>query len=672
MVDITIDGKHYQVPEDTTVLRAAQAAGIHIPTLCDHKSLIPYGGCRLCLVEVDGFRTLQPSCTLPVADKMVIKTTNENIQAARKMVLTLIFSERNHFCPFCQVSGGDCELQNAAYGEDMTHWPLQPNWQPLEVDASHPYFVIDHNRCILCRRCVRACAEISGNSTLAIEGRGASSFLIADIGVPMGESTCVSCGSCLQVCPTGAIIDRASAYRGLEAQLDHQQTICVGCSVGCGIDVYTRNNHLVRIDGDWNAPVNAGVICKVGRFLPLEAGRERLTSPLIRKDKQLVEASWEEALETVTQRLKPLAGGNGSQVAALVSTRLPAESLFLFKRLFSDGFGSRMITSIEEGQTTAVPAGLADEIGKPFEGKLEALQDADCFVAVGVNLGDNHSVAGFFVKRARSRNANLVTIDPSENPLDDFANCILKPAPGTDVEVMLGLMAAAAQLGMAKTSLSFDIQSTLANAADKTGISAEDFLRTAHAIARSKKPVFIYGKGITARSRRPALEALLDLARLTGALTSDFSGVIGTKGEANSLAAAQYRLEVPFSLNGQQVVYLALGDDQPSARLMQRLEQVPFLVVQASYASELTEQADIVLPVEIWAEQEGHYLNLEGRLQKAVRSLQAPAQVWSNEAVLAELARRLGMESSGSWKEALSARTAPVEIDLQPAEPILA
>jgi formate dehydrogenase major subunit len=672
MVEITIDGKLYQVPEGTTVLRAAQAARIHIPTLCDHKSLIPYGGCRLCLVDVKGFRTLQPSCTLPVEQGMEVQTDSESVRSARKFALSMLFSERNHFCPFCQVSGGDCELQNAAYGEDMTHWPLQPNWQPEQVDASHPYFVIDHNRCILCRRCVRACAELSGNFTLAIEGRGAKSFLIADLGVPMGESTCVSCGSCLQVCPTGTIIDRTSAYRGHEAQLDHQQTICVGCSVGCGIDVYTRDNRLVRIDGDWDAPVNAGVICKIGRFLPLEEERERLTSPRIRKGSQLVEASWEEALQAVTQRLMPLAGSNGSEVAALVSTRLPAESLYLFKQLFSGGFGSHMITSIEEGQTTAVPAGLADEIGKPFEGKLEALRDADCFITVGVNLGDNHPVAGFFVKRARGRNANLVTIDPGENPLDDFANCLLKPAPGTDVEVMQGLMAAIAQLGLAKSPVSFDIQATLLNAAHKSGILAEDFLRTAHVIASTGKPAFIYGKGITARNGRPALEALLDLARLTGALTEDFSNVIGTKGEANSLAAAQYRLEAPFSLNGQQVVYLALGDDRPSARLMRRLEQASFLVVQASYASELTEQADVVLPVEIWAEQEGHYLNLEGRLQKAVRTLKAPAQVWSNEAVLAELARRLGVDTSGDWKEALQARTAPVEIDIQPVESILA
>ena len=130
----------------------------------------------------------------------------------------MLFSERNHFCPFCQVSGGDCELQNSAYDEGMTHWPIQPQWSNFPVDTSHPYYVLDNNRCILCRRCVRACGELVGNFTLAIEERGASNLLIADVGVPLGESTCIKCGTCVQICPTGALIDRTSAYQGLEQE----------------------------------------------------------------------------------------------------------------------------------------------------------------------------------------------------------------------------------------------------------------------------------------------------------------------------------------------------------------------------------------------------------------------------------------------------------------------
>ena len=244
MTKLTINNKPVDVAEGTTVLNAARSAGIEIPTLCEHPHLTPYGGCRLCLVDVEGARTLQPSCTLPVTEGMVVKTDTDKVLAARKFVLTLIFSERNHFCPFCQVSGGDCELQNAAYREGMTHWPLQPNWQPFPVDASHPYIVMENNRCILCRRCVRACGELIGNFTLGFEERGARSLLVADLGVPLGSSSCISCGSCVQVCPTGALIDRWSAYRGKETQVEKTQSVCTGCSIGCGIDVLVRDNNL--------------------------------------------------------------------------------------------------------------------------------------------------------------------------------------------------------------------------------------------------------------------------------------------------------------------------------------------------------------------------------------------------------------------------------------------
>ena len=155
------------------------------------------------------------------------------------------------------------------------------------MDASHPYIILENNRCILCRRCVRACGELIGNFTLGFEERGAKSILVADTGVPLGESTCISCGSCVQVCPTGALIDRWSAYRGKETQVDKTKTICIGCSLGCGIDVLTRNNSLVRIEGDWDAVMNEGVICEVGRFTPMSDKCDRIVTPLIRKKRYI-------------------------------------------------------------------------------------------------------------------------------------------------------------------------------------------------------------------------------------------------------------------------------------------------------------------------------------------------------------------------------------------------
>jgi formate dehydrogenase major subunit len=660
MVNLTIDGKPVQVPDGTTVLQAAQAAGIQIPTLCNHPSLKPFGGCRLCLVEVEGARTLQPSCTLPVNEKMVVLTNTAKVKTARKFVLTLIFSDRNHFCPYCQVSGGDCELQNSALDEGMSHWPFQPSWQRYAVDASNPYYVMDHNRCILCQRCVRACGQLVGNFTLGIEERGASSMLVADTGLPLGESSCVSCGTCVSVCPTGALIERRSSYQGLDVTMNETKSVCVGCSVGCGVTVFTRDNRLVRILGDWDAAINGGVLCKDGRFIPIEEDRERITTPLIKKNGKLQPATWEEALDTLAAKLKPLAGKNGDGVAALASTRLPVEALSLFKQVFSDGLGSAMVTSTEEGQPTAMAATLAEELGKPFEASLEAIKEADCVLAVGVDLAENHMVAGFLVKRNLPNGTRLVVIDPGENGLDAHANLVLKATKGADIDVLKGIQAGLVKLGLYDGGLvgktPAEAEKELAQAAQATGISADDLLAAAGMLGVAEKPVIVYGKGITSKSAIQTLRKLVELGQQAGA------ALLSIKGSANSLAAAQFRLEGPFQMNGHQAAFVALGDDVPSKRLIQRLEKAPFLAVQASYVSRLSAAADVVLPVEMWAEQEGHFLNLEGRLQKTSRALTAPEGVRSNAEVLKELAGKLNLQPDENWEATVCSRTAPVKI----------
>jgi formate dehydrogenase major subunit len=659
MISVTIDGKKLEVPKDTTVLQAAEIAGIEIPTLCNHPHLTPYGGCRLCLVEVEGARTLQTSCTLPVSNGMVVHTNTPRVHEARKFILTMLFSERNHFCMYCQMSGGDCELQNSAYGEDMTHWPLQPDWEPYPVDGSHEYIVLDHNRCILCRRCVRACGELVGNFTLGMSERGSLTMLTADLAVPLGESTCVSCGTCVQVCPTGAIIDRPSAYLGREADVRHVKSTCIGCSVGCGVELVVRDNHLLRIEGDWDAPVNEGILCQIGRFQSLKDERERIATPLVRKNGTLKATTWEEALNYLADKLRPLGGKNGDGIAALASTRLPNEALYLFKQLFAEKFGSEIVTSIEEGMTVDLAGQVAQDIGKPFEGNLEALKSADCVVAVGVDLIENHQVAGFFVKRGLPNGTKLVVIDPFDNGLHELADYTLRPEEGTDYDLLLGMMSAIVSMGLAKsepTNLSNLATHTPEDISQTTGISAEAIRDAAKMIASSQKPAFVYGKGITRQDSPQVLKAMIELARLIGALDADRSAIIGTKGQANSTAAYMYGLAKAFEIDGHQAVYLALGDDKASQRLLQRLEAAAFIAVQASHKSPVTAMADVVLPVEMWAEQEGHYLNLEGRLQEAHQGLTPPPEAWSNVKVLEAIAARAGYTLDNNWKKALRDR----------------
>ena len=662
MVQITINGKQIEVPEGTTVLRAAQMAGIHIPTLCDHKELTPYGGCRLCIVEVEKWRVPMASCTFPVSNGMVIHTDTEALRKSREFILSMLFSERNHFCPFCQVSGGDCELQNAAYHEEMSHWPIQPGWNNYVVDTSHPYFVLDNNRCILCRRCVRACGELAGNFTLSVAERGAASTIVADTDVPLGESTCIKCGTCVQVCPTGALIDRTSAYQGHDDKLEEIKSVCNGCSVGCSVKLLVRNNRVVRIEGDWDGAVNHGLLCEHGRYDPMTESRNRITSPKVRKNGKLEPVSWDEALDALAEKFKPLAGKKNS-VAAVASTRLSAEALAMFKELFADKFKSGMVTSLEEGIPTAAVTHFAEKNGV-FEGKLDVLRNADTVLCIGANIQRSHMVAGFLIKRNLPKGAHLINVDPEANDLDYLANTALKTKLGSDLALIKGLQAVIVKEGLGRSPLKLsNVEKLIEQAVSTTGVSLEELTQAAQMLARSVSPVILFGKGITGQRDEALVEELHRLAVLVGAVDGERFGLISVKGESNSLTASLLGLDEAFKLNGEKAVYVALGDDYASRSLVERVSKAPYLVVQACYESNLTEKADVVLPVTIWSEQEGHYINLDGRMQKAEKAVNPPEGVLDNVAVLGEVAKRASIKVKADWQKAVLGRKSSVALN---------
>jgi formate dehydrogenase major subunit len=415
MVNITMNGQKVSAPPGSTILQAAKQAGIDIPTLCDHPALIPVGACRVCVVEVQGQRTLITACTFPIAEGMEVQTESPQVVSARKFILDMLFSERNHYCPFCEVSG-ECELQNLGYRYGLDHWIYPTYTKAFPIDSSHTHLVMEHNRCVLCGRCERACSDLTANHTLGLRNRGNSSMIHCDANLPWGDSSCISCGNCAQVCPTGAIFHRRSSFMGREVQTETVKSTCSQCSVGCGTEVVTRAGNVLRIQGDWDAEVSGGRLCKNGRFDPLDDVRQRVTSPLLRRGAKLQPASWDEALQAVADRV----GGVGAgEIGVLTSSNCTNEALYLLGKLFRQELKAANVGLLND---------VAPKVVDKPQGSLADIVKSDLILVVGANPVKDQPVSSFLVKRAVDKGARLIVVDGKDNGLAPFASMNMEMA----------------------------------------------------------------------------------------------------------------------------------------------------------------------------------------------------------------------------------------------------
>jgi formate dehydrogenase alpha subunit len=340
---LTIDGREVSVPKGTTVLEACRMNDIPIPTLCHDKDLTADGACRLCVVQIEGMRNLPPSCVTQTSQGMKVETQNPKVRNARKTILELLIANHPLDCMTCQKMG-DCSLAQYAYEYGATGELYQGEHRCLPIDNGNPFILKDPNKCINCGKCVRACNEIQGRSVLDFSFRGFDTQVGPAFNMPYHESECVFCGSCVSVCPVGALTEKGMVGKGRRWEMEKVTTTCPYCGTGCTFDLNVKNGKVVGItstDGD----VNDSALCVKGRFgYGFIHHPDRLKTPLIKKDGKFVEASWSEAISLVAEKLGGIKKTNGSDALGVFSSaRCTNEDNYLMSKFSRAVLGTNNI-----------------------------------------------------------------------------------------------------------------------------------------------------------------------------------------------------------------------------------------------------------------------------------------------------------------------------------------
>ena len=338
-VTLTIDGIQITVPGDTTILGAAKAVGIRIPTLCYHERMNPIGSCRMCVVEIDGYSQPMAACSTPVQDGISIKTNSERLFRIRQDSLKLILVNHPLDCPVCD-KGGECLLQDLVYEYGIEKVEYEAPKPDRNSDYATSLIRYWPDRCIMCLRCVTACREIKALGAIDIQGEGYGAQVMA-----VNAEKCESCGECLTVCPTGALTENLSRYKGRPWMIDRVMTTCTYCGCGCQLELNVMNNRVIGVTSRENTGVNRGSLCVKGRFgYEFIGSEQRLTTPLIKKDGKLQEAGWDEALTLVAERFRKIQEESGPDaIAGLSSARCTNEENYLFQKFMRAVIGTNNV-----------------------------------------------------------------------------------------------------------------------------------------------------------------------------------------------------------------------------------------------------------------------------------------------------------------------------------------
>jgi formate dehydrogenase major subunit len=558
-VSLTVDGKPVTVAKGTSVMRAAAMAGIAVPKLCATDSLEAFGSCRVCLVEIEGRKGYPASCTTEVEESMEVRTRSRRLDELRRSVVELYVSDHPLDCVSCPANG-DCELQDVAesLGVEESRYGLgESGYREVTEDSSNPYFSFDPAQCIVCYRCVRACDDIQGTFALTVDGRGYASRVTAGQNEAFMDSECVSCGACVNHCPTEALIEKSVVEEGLPDRA--VTTTCAYCGVGCSFHAELKGDRVVRMTPDKAGKANEGHACVKGRFaFGYATHRDRITKPMIRDtiDEPWREVGWEEAFEYTAGRLRAIQQEHGpDSIGGITSSRCTNEETYLVQKMVRAAFGNNNVDTCARVCHSPTGYGLKTTLGESAGTQaFHSVEHADVIMVMGANPSDAHPVFASRLKRRLREGAKLIVVDPRRIELVNSAHVhaehhlALKPGSNVafinamaHVVVTEGLedrefIAARCEEAPYRQWREFIAgEQNSPEATERiTGIPASELRAAARLFAAGPNAAIYYGLGVSEHSQgSTTVMGIANLAMVTGNLGREGVGVNPLRGQNN-------------------------------------------------------------------------------------------------------------------------------------------